>query len=272
MLYSTKSLGRFRGMASKTFAIVSDVHGNLEALQTALSVISAREDIDEVLYLGDYFSLGPAPKEVLDILTPMNDIVFVRGNHERYIIEKLWTQENPTLEGMSPDDPIVKGIVEHQKWAAEQIGETGVDFINNRTHISHREVFDSTLIEFTHAWYERDDKPPTMEEAKTWRNHVKKANPDIEMCLFVHGHIHIPRMEENGDLKILCPVSTGIPFDGITKGAIGFLTVGDEFNWQVHRFDYDLNVTINLLEERQPPFYKNLQNTVKYAEIRNEYV
>ena len=98
MLYSAKSLGRFRGMASKTFAIVSDVHGNLEALQTARSVISAREDIDEVLYLGDYFSLGPAPKEVLDILTPMNDIVFVRGNHERYIIEKLWTQENPTLE------------------------------------------------------------------------------------------------------------------------------------------------------------------------------
>ena len=92
------------------------------------------------------------------------------------------------------------------------------------------------------------------------------------MFLFIHGHIHVPRIDENRDLKILCPASTGIPFDGITKGAIGFLTVGDVFNWEVHRFDYDLNVTIDLLEKRQPPFYKNLQNTVKFAEIRNEHV
>ena len=272
MLYLVELLARFRGMASKTFAIVLDVHGNLEALKTALSVISARKDVDQVIYLGDYFSLGPAPKEVLDILTPINGSVFIRGNHERYILDKLWTHENPTTEGMSPDDPVLKGIVENQKWTADQIGNAGIDFVKNRTHISHREIFDSTLIDFSHAWYERDDKPPTMEEAKTWRNHVKKANPDIETCIFAHGHIHVPRMEEYTDLKILCAASTGIPFDGITKGAIGFLTVGDKFNWEAHRFDYDLNATIDLFEKRQPPFYKNLQNTVKYAEIRNEHV
>lgn len=259
-------------MASRTFAIVLDVHGNLEALNTALSAVGERDDVDEIIYLGDYFSLGPAPKEVLDVLDPMHDTVFIRGNHERYIVEKLWTQENPTLEGMSPDDPVVKGIVAHQEWAAGEIGDTGINFINERTHISHREIFDSTLIEFTHAWYERDDQPPTLTEAKTWRDHVKRANPDIETFIFVHGHIHLPRMEEDGDLKILCPVSTGLPFDKITRGAIGFLTVGDNFNWEIYRFDYDLDVTIDLLEERQPPFYKNLQNTVKYAEIRNEYV
>ena len=172
MLYSVELLARFRGMASKTFAIVLDVHGNLEALKTALSVINARKDVDQVIYLGDYFSLGPAPKEVLDILVPMNNTVFIRGNHERYIFDKLWTHENPTIEGMSPDDPVLKGIVENQKWTANQIGNAGIDFIKNRTHISHREIFNSTLIEFSHAWYERDDKQPTMEEAKTWRNHV----------------------------------------------------------------------------------------------------
>ena len=135
-------------MASKTFAIVLDVHGNLEALKTALSVISARKDVDEVIYLGDYFSLGPAPKEVLDILAPMNDNVFVRGNHERYIIEKLWEQENPTLEGMSPDDPVVKEIVEHQKWTAEQIGDAGIDFIKNSFSFKNKsfQVFRNKII------------------------------------------------------------------------------------------------------------------------------
>tara|TARA_Y100000590_G_scaffold460685_1_gene620536 strand:+ start:772 stop:1551 length:780 start_codon:yes stop_codon:yes gene_type:complete len=257
-------------MASKTIAIVSDVHGNLEALNTALKIIDGRNDVDQTIFLGDYFSLGPAPQEVLEVLKPMNDTVFVRGNHERYIIEKLWTHEKPTLEGMSPDDPIVKGIVEHQEWAAGQIGDEGVDFIQKRTRVSHREIFDSTLMEFTHAWYERDDQPPTLGEAMTWRNHVKKANPGVKMFVFVHGHIHLSRKDEDGDLKVLCPISTGLPFDKVTKGAIGFLTVGDEFNWEILRFDYNLDMTIDLLDNRKPPFYKNLQNTIKYAEIRNE--
>ena len=272
MLYSANSLDRNRGMASKTIAIVLDVHGNLEALKRALKVIDGRDDIDQTIFLGDYFSLGPAPQEVLKVLQPMNDTVFIRGNHERYIIEELWNQENPTLEGMSPDDPVVKGIVEHQEWAAGQIGDGGIDFIRKRTHVSHREVFDSTLMEFTHAWYERDDQPPSMAEAKTWRNHVKQANPDVELFVFVHGHIHLPRHDEDDDLKVFCPISTGLPFDKVTKGAIGFLTVGDEFNWEVVRFDYDLDATIDLLEDRKPPFYKNLQNTVKFAEIRNESI
>ena len=80
----------------------------------------------------------------------------------------------------------------------------------------------------------------------------------------------MPREENHENLKILCPISTGLPFDKVTKGAIGFLTVGDKFKWEVHRFEYDLNVTINLLEKHRPPFYENLQNTIRYAEIRNQ--
>ena len=99
---------------------------------------------------------------------------------------------------------------------------------------------------------------------------MKRANPQINNFIFVHGHIHLPREENHENLKILCPISTGLPFDKVTKGAIGFLTVGDKFEWEVHRFEYDLNVTINLLEKRRPPFYENLQNTIRYAEIRNQ--
>ena len=43
--------------------------------------------------------------------------------------------------------------------------------------IAHREIIGDTLIEFTHAWYQRDDIPPTMDEALSWRNHVLKGNP-----------------------------------------------------------------------------------------------
>ena len=31
--------------------------------------------------------------------------------------------------------------------------------------ISNREIAGNTLVEFSHAWYERDEIPPTMDEA-----------------------------------------------------------------------------------------------------------
>ncbi|MDP6456607.1 MAG: metallophosphoesterase [Candidatus Marinimicrobia bacterium] len=259
-------------MANKTFAILTDIHGNLAALEKALSIVSERDDVDETLYLGDYFSLGPAPKEILDILAPMENTVFICGNHERYLVERIWEQEFPTIEGMSPDDPVCQGIVQHERWAAEQIVDEGIDFIRNRTHVSYRDNIGSTLIEFSHAWYERDDQPPSLEEAITWRNHVRLRYPEVNLFVFLHGHIHVPREEQNGNLKILCQGSTGIPFDKITKGAIGFLTVGDEFKWEVQRFEYDMEATLDLLETRKPPFYQNLQSTLKHGEIRNDFL
>ena len=85
-----------------------------------------------------------------------------------------------------------------------------------------------------------------------------------------HGHIHTPRYETEDDLTIYCQGATGLPFDETPKGAVAFLTIGNSVNWDVVRYDYDQDATINLLEERQPPFYSNLQNTVRYATINND--
>ena len=258
-------------MANKTYAILTDIHSNLAALEVALSVIEEHGNIDQLICLGDCFALGPAPSEVLQILMKLENCIFIRGNHDRYLVERIWELESPSLEGMSPDDPVCQGIVQNERWTHDQIGQEGVDFIKEM-HISHREKINTTLVEFTHAWYERDDQPPSLAETITWRNHVRLRYPEVNLCVFIHGHIHTPRAEENGNLKIFCQGATGMPFDAVPKGAVAFLTAGNEFNWEVHRFEYDINATLDLLEQRRPPFYRNLQNTVKYAEIRNEFL
>lgn len=174
----------------------------------------------------------------------------------------------PTLEGMDPYDPICKAIVENEKWTAEKIGNEGVDFIRKMV-ISHREIVNSTLIEFTHAWYQRDDHPPSIEEALNWKKHVDASTKNIEKFIFVHGHVHVPRNEKNGNLTIYCQGATGLPFDKDTRGSVAFLDIGEDVNWEVIRFDYDQELIINRLEERKTPFYSNLKNTVKYASIGN---
>jgi predicted phosphodiesterase len=257
-------------MEGKTFAIITDIHSNVSSLKRALEIIEDRDDIDQKICLGDCFALGPSPKETLEILKSIENCIFLRGNHDRYLIERLWEQERPSLEGMNPDDPICQAIVANEEWTAEQVGDAGVEFVK-AMHIAYREVVDNTLVEMTHAWYQRDDMPPTITEALNWRNHVKNAHPKVTQYVFVHGHVHTPRNETDENLTILCQGATGLPFDEDPRGSVAFLTVAREsFNWDVVRYEYDQKITIDLLEDRKPPFYQNLQNTVKYAAIRND--
>ena len=253
-------------MPNKTFAIITDIHSNISALKEAINIINAKNNIDQIICLGDCFSLGPEPEKTLEALSSIDNCIFIRGNHDRYIIEKLWQEELPTLEGMDPYDPICKAIVDNEKWTSEKLGKAGTDFIKKMV-ISHRDIIGSTLVEFTHAWYQRDDHPPTMQEALNWKSHVKDSHENISNFIFVHGHVHIPREERKDNLTIYCQGATGLPFDKDARGSVAFLTIGDTVNWEVIRFDYDRELIIKRLEERKTPFYLNLKNTVKYASI-----
>ena len=257
-------------MDSKTFAIITDIHSNLASLEKAFTIINEKDNIDQIICLGDCFALGPEPEATLEKLKSIPKCVFIRGNHDRYLIEKLWEDELPSLEGMDPYDPICQAIVQNEKWTADLLGQGGRDFCNNMT-IAHREIVGKTLIEFTHAWYKRDDKPPSVSEALNWRNHIIDSNPDIEKVVFIHGHVHVPRHQVIENLTILCQGATGLPFDRDQRGAVAFLSVNnDQIDWKVDRYEYDRETTTEQLEKRKPPFYTNLKNTIKFASIRND--
>ena len=257
-------------MYSKTFAIITDIHSNLVSLTKALDIIKSRSDIDQIICLGDCFALGPEPEKTLEMLQSIKDCIFIRGNHDRYLLEKLWEEELPSLEGMDPYDPVCQAIVQNEKWTADLLGEDGRDFCN-KMKVAHREIIGNTLLEFTHAWYKRDDKPPSVPEALDWRDHVIKSNPEIKKLVFIHGHVHVPRHQVIENLTILCQGATGLPFDRDQRGAVAFLTVDkNEVTWDVNRYEYDKIKTTKQLEERRPPFYNNLKNTIKFASIRND--
>jgi predicted phosphodiesterase len=60
--------------------ILSDIHGNLEALNAALE--AAKGSYDTVWNLGDMVGYGGSPNEVIDIIRPLAALN-VRGNHDR---------------------------------------------------------------------------------------------------------------------------------------------------------------------------------------------
>jgi predicted phosphodiesterase len=62
------------------FAIISDIHGNLEALSVVMSDIKQR-GIEEILCLGDIIGYGPNPRECLDLVMD-NCKTVLMGNHD----------------------------------------------------------------------------------------------------------------------------------------------------------------------------------------------
>ena len=78
-------------MSLKTYAIITDVHGNSSSLKEAIKIINKRNDVDQIICLGDYFALRPDPMGCYQLLESLSNCIFLRGNHERYLIENLWT-------------------------------------------------------------------------------------------------------------------------------------------------------------------------------------
>jgi predicted phosphodiesterase len=68
-------------------AVFSDVHGNAPALAAVLAEVD-RLRPDLVLNLGDVASGAVDPRGTLDMLLPRAEIMTIRGNHERQLLER----------------------------------------------------------------------------------------------------------------------------------------------------------------------------------------
>jgi predicted phosphodiesterase len=92
------------------FAVISDIHSNLEALQTVLSDIEER-GISRIICLGDVVGYGPNPRECIDLVAERCELCLM-GNHDHAVLYEpsnfntaaeracYWTREE--LEG-EPD-------------------------------------------------------------------------------------------------------------------------------------------------------------------------
>ena len=63
------------------YAIISDIHANLEALKKAMTIIDEKH-VDEIICLGDVVGYGANPNECADIVRRRCSAV-VLGNHDQ---------------------------------------------------------------------------------------------------------------------------------------------------------------------------------------------
>lgn len=172
------------------YGIVSDVHGNLDALDACLHTLEQRK-VDEIVSLGDIVGYGPEPTACVDRVRAVARIV-VAGNHDRAVagtddprqfnrharIAAIWSSR------VLPEDA--------KRWLADQ---PLLDLVPGAT--------------FVHASL---DGPEQFRYVLTMWDAARTLDAQVTPVAFV-GHTHVPavfRRAADGTIEMIA-VEAGAP-------------------------------------------------------------
>src|SRR3984893_6708794 len=79
--------------SSPRLAVISDIHGNVLALEAVLADIETR-GADAIVNLGDCVTSPLWPRETFDVLGSLS-LITVRGNHDRLLAGGRWDDLRP---------------------------------------------------------------------------------------------------------------------------------------------------------------------------------
>src|SRR5947207_378413 len=95
------------------YAIFTDIHANLEALEAVLEKIdeiAGEKPIDQIWFLGDLVGYGPNPNECITTLRERTDVI-IAGNHDWAAVGKIDLEDFSWAARISAE------------WTAEQLTE-----------------------------------------------------------------------------------------------------------------------------------------------------
>jgi putative phosphoesterase len=210
-------------------AVVTDIHGNLPALEAALARIDEL-GIDDVYCGGDLVGYGPYPNEVCRLIEERG-IPTIYGNYDYAIGRDLEdcgcaypTQHERELGQRSVDWTLAHTEQRAKDFMRELPFDLRFDVGGTAVHLVHgspRKVNE----------YLFEDKPASLYE--------RLAGAE-EADALVFGHTHKPWVHEYGGVVFVNCGSVGKPKDGNPRAAFAILRPdGDELEVTIERVAYD---------------------------------
>jgi predicted phosphodiesterase len=175
-------------------AIISDIHGNVAALEAALADMQAQK-VDQAINLGDVVS-GPLwPRETMQLLA-QHPMPTVRGNHDRSVL-------GSEPDRMGPSDRYAQGELDdaHREW----LGRLPLTIDAGHGILA----FHATPT---------DDTPYLIEEIHDRRlvrarhEDIRQRLGDVQARIVLCGHSHLPHLIQLPDGPLIInPGSVGCP-------------------------------------------------------------
>lgn len=211
-------------------AVLSDIHGNLPALETVIEDID-RWKPDLVVVNGDILNWGPRPTECLEVLLErkQNEAwILLKGNHEEYVLNasrndrtKLSDRQREyfATSYFTLDNLTASHIAEVEKW------DESYKINDSKFPLS---IFHASI----HSNY--DGLVPRMTDDEL----IRKIDPASRA--FVTSHTHFFFERKIADTLIVNTGSVGRPLDRRTETGYARLVQGKD-GWQAElvRLEYD---------------------------------
>jgi predicted phosphodiesterase len=224
------------------YAVISDVHSNLEALNAVIEDIRKR-DIEKILFLGDAVGYGPNPNECIEVLKK-ECLVLLAGNHDR------------AVTGDTPLEYFNENAGAAVQWTIEHITGENLELLGKLDILKVMEEDNLCLVHST----------PKEPDAWHYIFTLKDAGVNFhyfEQKICLVGHSHTPFIVDkhpSGELilyknratfseaarYIINAGSVGQPRDRDPRAAYAVLTSGEV---EIIRIDYDFRETQGKMRE-----------------------
>ncbi len=214
------------------YAVIADIHGNLEALKVVLDDAKSQK-VTHYCCVGDTVGYGANPKDCLDIVRQMN-MPCVKGNHDEY------SSSEEELDGFNPH------AAEAVTWTRKQLTKEDRQWLRDLKYV--RMVASFSMVHATldgpGRWGYVFDK--LMAAASfTYQN--------TSVCFFGHTHVPVAFVRDSvvrggsyskfkvepGRKYFVNVGSVGQPRDGNPKTAYVIYDL-DESTIEIRRLDYDI--------------------------------
>lgn len=226
--------------------VISDIHGNLEALNKVLEYIDNLEGEKRVICLGDIVGYGPDPAECFKLVESLTDNICL-GNHEDAILDTSY------------DYQINRYARESIRWTRKILDEEIKDAIKKLP----LQIEEDNVL-YVHA---------SPDDPRRWKYITNAGNAYSSLIEMKHslcfvGHSHLPRVYayqeierdgkkvviSKGGRTIVNVGSVGQPRDG--SPMLSF-AVFDDNSWEVKiiRLEYDYHKTMAKIEKANLPLF-----------------
>lgn len=215
-------------------AVLSDIHGNLVALEAVLRDVAGRS-VEDLLHLGDLVGYGPRPDEVVDRVR-REGITGVVGNYD--------------LAVCHPD--VEEGRARFLKPSLSEVGRRTYLWTRERVRDETRAFLKALPAQlrvqegevdylFTHASPERPNEyllPET--PAERLRELFDASGADV----LVSGHTHLAGAREVDGRLLLNPGSVGKPKDGDPRASYLVLDTENGLQAEHVRVEFDVETVV----------------------------
>jgi predicted phosphodiesterase len=228
-------------------AVLSDVHGNLVALEATLKAIR-KEKPDAILVAGDLVFNGPEPGGALDALRALDadGALIVSGNTDIAVADFDFGAAFPQYPDGVPD-----GIRIAAEWAHDELSDEQLGWLRRLPAERRLRTDDDTLVLVVHA--SPGSQTRGFDQALDANVILERASATDARIVCV-GHTHVPEIRDLGWKMIVNDGSAGYVFDGDPTASWALVTVEEgEVTAEIRRTEFDAMAVASAISERGLP-------------------